>query len=147
MEAPLEIFSRSALEPLATAFGKKVLIYYLGREFGLNKARLTLVREHKSPDSDILALCKLIKSLPPPERALWDSAKSRSFDIGIEAPAKGSYYWSAISPKAVREAAEVNAQIDMTVYGPMKTKGRTKRKRTADPMTHGGLRDSVAVEG
>jgi hypothetical protein len=64
---------------------------------------------------------------------MWDAAKSRSFDIGIKAPAKGGY-WSAVSGEAVRAAAEVGAQIAITVYGPMNVaKQSRKAAKSATP--------------
>jgi len=116
LNVDLEIISRSALEPLVNALGRRVLTLYLGPEFELNKAVLEISGQANSPDSCILNFCKLIRSLPPRERALWNAAKSRTFDIGIEAPEPGRTYWSPISAKAVRAAAEVNARIAISVY-------------------------------
>lgn len=128
LNVDLEIFSRSRLEPLVAAFGKRVITLYLGPEFGLNKAVLEISDLSKSPEFCILSFCKLVRSLAPRERALWDSAKARTFDIGIEAPAKGTNYWSPISAKAVSEAAEVNARIAITVYNlPILAKPRADR--------------------
>jgi hypothetical protein len=120
LNVDLEIFSRSSLEPLVAAFGKKVLVLYLGPEFGLNKAVLEIPGRSKSPDFCILRFCRMINSLPIRERAIWSSARSRTFDIGIEAPPKARIYWSPISEKAIQAAAEVNARIAISVYNPNK---------------------------
>jgi len=125
----LEVFSKSDLQPLVAAFGSKVRVHYLGKEFRLFKAYLDIVEQAKSPKTSILRYCRLIQRLPPQERAIWDAAKSRSFDIGIEAPNAGAYYWSAVSSEAIHAAAEVDAQIAISVYGPMKTVGRAKALR------------------
>jgi hypothetical protein len=118
LNVDLEIFSRLNLEPLVAALGKKVTTLYLGLEFGLNRAVLEVSGRPKSPDFAILSFCKLIRSLPPRELALWSAAKARTFDVGIESPAKGRTYWSPISAKAVSAAAEINARIAITVYNP-----------------------------
>lgn len=131
LNVDLEIFSRSRLEPLVEAFGKRVITLYLGPEFGLNKAVLEISELSKSPEFCILSFCKLVRSLPPRELAIWDSAKARTFDIGIEAPAKGTNYWSPINAKAVSGAAEVDARIAITVYNP--TILRKAKKRQAKP--------------
>jgi len=120
LNVDLEIFSRSALGPLVAAFGEGVYTLHMGPEFGLNKAVLEVSEGPQSPEYCILSFCKLIRSLPPRERALWDAAKSRTFDIGIEAPELGHTYWSPISAKAVHAAAEVNARIAISVYNPKK---------------------------
>lgn len=130
MNVALEIFSRSDLQPLAAAFGPSVRVFYLGKEFGLFKAYFypgERQRQPKTPELGIVWYCKLVNALPPSKRKLWDAAKSRSFDIGIEAPAKGKYYWSAVSSEATRAAAEVGAQIAITVYGPMRVVKRSRR--------------------
>jgi hypothetical protein len=58
----------------------------------------------------------------------------RSFDIGIEAPGRNTYFWSAVSAEAVRAAAEVGAQIAITVYGPMKVM-KPSRKATESALS------------
>jgi hypothetical protein len=50
-------------------------------------------------------------------------------NLGFEAPKKGGYYWGAVSQETVGAAAEVGAQIAITVYGPMK--GMKPAKKTA----------------
>ncbi|MGA3049105.1 MAG: hypothetical protein ABSD67_20905 [Terracidiphilus sp.] len=131
----LEIFSKSDLEPLVAALGNKVMVHYLGREFRKNKAYLCLAGlQPKTPEQGILRYCKLIQKLSPQERAIWDAAKSRSFDIGIEAPKRETYYWSAVNSEAIRAAAEVGAQIAITVYGPMKVARKPKKKQLASTL-------------
>jgi hypothetical protein len=131
MNVALEILSRSDLKPIADAFGSKVRVFYLGKEFGLFKAYFYPGwSQSNTPETGILRYCKLIQNLPEEEQKLWDSAKSRSFDLGFEGPNKGKYYWGAVSQKAVRAAAEVGAQIAITIYGPMKVP-KPKKNRAA----------------
>jgi hypothetical protein len=129
LNVDLEVFSKSDLNPIVAALGSKVHVHFLGMEFGLFKAYVELAQQPKTPDAGIVRYAKLIQNLPPRARGLWDSAKSRSFDIGLKAPERGRYYWSAVGPKAIRAAADVGAQIAITVYGPMKTVGRAKALR------------------
>jgi hypothetical protein len=128
----LEVFSKSELKSLVTAFGSKVHVHYLGMEFGLFKAYLGLAVPSKTPEAGILQYCKLIQKLPPSERAAWNAAKSRSFDIGIEAPKRGSHYWVAVGSDAVCAASEVGAQIAISVYGGMKAARQPKKKVPAN---------------
>jgi hypothetical protein len=134
MNVPLCIFSRSDLKPLAEAMGKRIDLYYSGREGRSHKLRFALKwRRSHSPESEIRELCKLIQNLPPEAKDLWNSAKTRTFDIGIEAPGPGSYFWSAISDKTVKATSEINAQISITIYGPMKRPKATSKSRNASP--------------
>jgi len=128
LNVDVEIFSKSDLQPLVAALGHKVMVHYLGPEFRKHKAYLCLAgAQPKTPENGILRYCKLIQKLPPKERALWDTAKSRSFDIGIEAPKQETYYWAAVGSEAIR--AEVGAQIAITVYGRMKIAQKPKKKQ------------------
>ncbi|MGA2216786.1 MAG: hypothetical protein ABSG51_01780 [Terracidiphilus sp.] len=129
MSVTLEVFSKSDLQPLVAALGSKVRVHFLGTEFRLFKAYRDLADRPKMPETSVLRYCRLIEKLPPEERALWDSAKSRSFWIGIDAPGPGTYYWSAVGSDAIRAAAEVGAQIAITVYGPMKVARKSKKKQ------------------
>ncbi|MFZ0746983.1 MAG: hypothetical protein WAM85_21445 [Terracidiphilus sp.] len=126
----LDIYSKSDLQPLVDSFGEDVINLWTGRVKRTYETHLELGRwrRNQTPTSIILGFCKLVEALPPAKRKIWDAAKSRSFDIGIEAPGRGSYYWSAVSSGAVRAAAEAGAQIAITVYGPMKTVKRPHKK-------------------
>lgn len=129
LNVDLEIFSKSDLKLLADALRRNLDVHYLGMEFGKHKAYFELSAFPRSPDAAIIRYCKLIQKLRPDARKLWDGAKSRSFDIGFEAPRRGRYFWGAVSRDAVRAAADVGAQIAITVYGPMKVAKPAKRKR------------------
>ena len=132
LNVDLEVFSKTDLQSLVAALGSKVHVHYLGMEFGLFKAYLDLAVQPKTPELGILRYCKLIQKLPPTARAAWNAAKSRSFDIGIEAPKRGSHYWVAVGSDAVRAASEVGAQIAISVYGPMKMARKTMKKVPAN---------------
>jgi len=129
----LDIYSKKDLKPLVDALGRGVIDLYVGRVKRTYEAHLELGWHHKrNPTSIIAGLCKLIEALPPAKRRIWNGAKLKSFDIGIEAPARGAHYWDAVSPEAVRAAARIGAQIAVTVYGPMKAakrKGGAKSSR------------------
>lgn len=84
----------------------------------------------QTPSSIILGFCKLVRGLSPAERKIWDSAKSKSFDIGFDVARKGRCYWGFVSSEAVQAAAEVGARIAFTVYGPpMRFRKTTSKKR------------------
>ena len=125
----LDIHSSEDLRQLVDAFGEKVIEMWVGKVRRTYEAHLELGWTKKqTPTSIILGFCKLVRSLKPSKRRLWDAAKSKSFDIGIHAPTRNHHYWSAVSPQAVQAAAEVGAQIAITVYGPMKVVKSSKKK-------------------
>ena len=132
LNVDLNICSKVDLQPLVTAMGKKISLSYVGRVKRMYHAHMDLaIGNPKSLESAILQYCKLVQGLPPDARAMWDAAKVRILDIGIEAPARNSYCWSAISEEAIKAAAEVNAQVAITVYGPMKRVTKATKSNSA----------------
>lgn len=125
----LDIYSSQDMRPLVDGFGNKVIELWVGKVRNTYEAHLEIGWSRKrTPASIILAFCKLVESLKPGKRKLWDAAKTKTFDIGIHAPAQNHRYWSALSAEAVRAAANVGAQIAFTIYGPIK-EGRSSKKR------------------
>jgi hypothetical protein len=129
----LDIYSSADLRPLVDAFGRKVIEIWVGKVRRTYEAHLELGWTKKqNPTSIIVRFCRLIESLKPDNRQLWDAAKTKSFDIGIHAPTRNHHYWSAVSREAVRAAADVGAQIAFTIYGPMTLTKSAKRKRRSN---------------
>lgn len=125
----LDIFSSSDLQPLVSALGNRVIDLFVGKVRQTYEAHLELNWSlHKNPSLIIVRFCRLIESLPQKERKIWNGAKIKCFDIGIEAPERNNHFWHRLSPDAVRSAAEIGAQIAITVYGPMKTMRAKKRR-------------------
>ena len=128
LNVDLRIYSKFDLQPLVSAMGENIVVLYVGRERRMFKAQLELAIGHpKSPESAIRRYCELIRELPAEARELWDAAKSREFDVGIEAPGPMQYYWFSVAPTVIKAASEINAFITVTIYGPMKT-ARKPRK-------------------
>ena len=125
----LDIYSKEDLRPLVDAFGDQVIEMWVGRVRRTYEAHLETGWEpRRTPSSIILRFCKMIHILSPAARKLWNGAKKKSFDIGIYSPTRSYYYWSALTPEAVRAVAELGAQIAITVYGPMKPTRSAKRR-------------------
>jgi hypothetical protein len=140
LNVDLEVFSKSNLQPLVDAMGNKVVVLHVSLYKRTHEAHVELsgshlprtIRHLKSPELLIVGFCSLIQELPPTARELWDAAKSRIFDIGIGPPKRDTFYRATIGREAIRAAAEVRAQIAITVYGPMKTVRRPKTKQPAN---------------
>jgi hypothetical protein len=142
LNVDLDIRSKSDLQPLVDAFGDKIIILYVGRENRHYKARIELNGSHhkreaakheRVPETIILGFCKLIRGLPPAARKLWNGARTRDFDVGIESGKLRKYYWFELTPNALQAAVEVNAKISVSVYGPMKRLKTAKKSRKAAP--------------
>jgi len=114
----LDIYSRTNLEPLVEAFGKKVFVLYVGPFRRSYKAVLELSGNAQSADAKMLAFCRLIRALPRAERTLWDGASVREFNIGLRGGMEPMTFEMTVSEKAVRAAAGVNARIGFTLYSP-----------------------------
>ncbi len=110
------VFSKSDLQPLVTSLVKSVNVLYVGRERRSYKVCLQVPGMPKSPESAIRRFCMLIQKLPRPARKLWDGAKMRMLDIGIDSTPEGTY-WFEISAETVAEVAKLNAIIAVTAYG------------------------------
>jgi hypothetical protein len=114
----LDMYSRSNLQPLVTAFGKKVFVLHSAWNKRTYHARFQLSRCKKNSNADleIRSFRALVDGLEPAGRALWDCAKIRDFDVGVEAPASGYCFVQTLEPATLRAASEVGARILFTVY-------------------------------
>src|SRR5690242_4173880 len=83
----LDIFSRVPLKGLVDAMGEEAFVLYVGGERQKYEAHVELASSHMgmSADRTVIGLTRLVKRLPPRYRKLWDSAKSREFNVGIQA--------------------------------------------------------------
>ncbi len=120
LNVDLDIYSKSNLQPLVTAMGKKVHTLFVGRNKRVYQATLELVGAglSKSPDSTIRTFCALIRSLPKTALMQWNAAKVRDFNIGVQAAMQPLSYRIGLAPETVRAASAVRARIVLTVYAP-----------------------------
>lgn len=134
LNVDLEIFSKRDLQPLINALGQKVLVLYSAREERTYRAHLELARTTKTPDATINAFCALIERLPEAARYLWNQAKRRDFNIGVEAGTSSRQPREfALSTETLKAAHRLGARIAFTVYAPEKLqKGGRKAKRPSD---------------
>ena len=121
LNVDLDIYSRSNLQPLVTALGKKVVVLHVGLDRRTFCAHLELARVTRSADSTIRGFCSLIQALPRKARDLWNSARTRDFNIGVQAAPRPFSHEIALAAETVQAASEVNARIVFTVYAPEAT--------------------------
>ncbi len=113
----LDVWSASPLEPLVHAFGRKVVTLHVGRTGREYAAHLELAVSPDSPDLLLRRFVRLVEDLPRPARALWNRARVREFNIGIQPAAKPYRFELHLKEATVRAAGRVNARIATTVYG------------------------------
>ncbi len=118
LNVDLDIYSRSNLQPLVTALGKKVIVLHTGRDRRTFCAHLELARVTRNADSTIPGFCSLIQALPRTARNLWNSARMRDFNIGVQAGTQPFSHEIALAAETVKAASEVSARIVFTVYAP-----------------------------
>src|SRR5271157_2199944 len=86
LNVDLDVYSKSDLQPLVTALGKGDFALYVGRLQRTYEAHIELAGGNpKSANAAIRAFATLISALPRAQRALWDTAKTREFNIGVQA--------------------------------------------------------------
>jgi hypothetical protein len=116
LNVDLDIYSRSNLEPLVEALKGRLFIHYVGREKGRYAAHLSLSSYGQAVDALILDLGRLIKKLPKPAKALWNSATSREFNLGIQSGYKPKCFEVKVNESSVALVSELNASIVITTY-------------------------------
>jgi len=115
LNVDLDIRSRTPLDSLVKALGRRVVTLHVGRAGRRYVAHLEMRTVRTDPDRLIRDFVTLIKRLPRDSRRTWDVAEHREFNLGIQAGAET--FELRLAPEAVRAAADVNASIGVTVYG------------------------------
>jgi hypothetical protein len=118
----LDIFSRVPLKGLIDAMGEEAFVLFVGGEKQKYHAHVELASSHMgtmTADRAILGLTRLVKRLPPRYRRVWDSAKSREFNIGIEAGLEPSSFELRLDRRTVEAVREVRGALVVTVYAPV----------------------------
>jgi hypothetical protein len=117
----LDIFSRVPLKGLVDAMGEEAVVLYVGGEREKYEAHVELASSHPGMTAAraIIGLTRLVKRLPPRYRKLWDSAKSREFNIGIEAGLEPHSFELRLDRRTVDAVREVGGTLVVTVYAPV----------------------------
>jgi len=70
----------------------------------------------KDPEVVILELVRLVKSLPPAARQVWDAASRRVFDIGLRSSRRPPAQRFNLGGATLREVASIGADVAITLY-------------------------------
>src|SRR4051812_46724848 len=129
MNVDLDIHSRVSLQGLVGAMGDEAFVLYVGGERRRHQAHVELAASHMdmSADRTILGLIRLIKRLPPRYRKVWDAARTREFNIGIEAGLQPRSFELRLQRRTIEAVAAVGATIVTTVYAPILEETKPER--------------------
>jgi hypothetical protein len=118
LNVDLILYSRWNLEPLVAAPGRRVCVLYTGKQRRTYEAHLELAGQPKSADAGIRGLAALIGALPEAERKLWDTARTRDFNIGVEAAMKPFTFEIPIARETGEAASAPGTRIVFTLCAP-----------------------------
>ena len=120
MNVDLDVLSRSPLDRLATAFGRAVSVLYVGGEGNLFEAHFELA-DSSARDADALmkGFVALVRGLPPGVRKLWNDAKSRDFNVGIQSALKPHCHEVRLTAETLKAVAAVRGSVVITTYAPI----------------------------
>jgi hypothetical protein len=137
LNVDLDVIASYDLQPLATAFGKKVSILYVGPYRRRYLASLEVSGVTRSAEKTVARFVSLVRALNPAARRLWKEATTRELDIGIQAGAEVGPFRLTIGRAALRAAADIDARLVVTVYGSGVSRLR-KRRRARPPRRRPG---------
>lgn len=116
----LDLVSSASLDALVQAMGEDVFVLHVGGKRRKFEAHLELASSHigMSVDDTILGLTRIVQRLPRSFRKVWDTARSREFNIGIEAGLEPHAYELRLQRRTLDAIAGVRGTIVVTVYAP-----------------------------
>lgn len=120
LNVDLEVFSRSPLDPLIAAFGKKVDILHVGKWGRRYTAHLEVAGSGYRADAERLIgrFVAMVKALSKSNRELWDRAQSRDFNLGIETASRSRTFELRLDRDTLAAVAGVKGSVVITVYAP-----------------------------
>jgi len=118
LNVDLDLYSMKKLDGLVSALGDDVYALYAGREGRLWSAHLELAEAPRSADAAMRKFSGLVRALPPAARNLWDRARSREFNIGLQAGSVGKPLEFKLTTRTLRDVSSINARIGVTIYPP-----------------------------
>ena len=125
----LEIYSRIRLSPLVEAFGERVAVLYDGRVRSRYLAALEVHGWQLTEEQEIRRFVSMVRQLPPRARRLWDTAQSRTFDIGVQARRTPHSFTFRLSAATIAAVAGLGGRIAITTYAPERPERRLTARR------------------
>jgi hypothetical protein len=116
LNVDLEIRSRSNLRPLVDALRRRLFVLHAGRVRGVFFASFEVGGVTLPPDAAIGRLARALSDLPPSLRRLWEGARDRVFDIGLEKTTGRGRFPLALRQETVKTIARLDARVALTLY-------------------------------
>ena len=118
LNVDLDLQSVAEPDPLIKALGSAVLCQRVGRVGRAHRVRFMLSRQPASPSDAIVGFAKLVTKFPDEGRAIWNNARSKEFDIGIESGFEPFSAEWVLERRVIDVIAELGARLRITVYAP-----------------------------
>jgi len=136
LNVDVDVWSTADLRPLVAAMGKRIHVHHAGEERGAYATHFSLASaDTRDANTRIRRLIALIEKLPSPARRLWDRARRRDFNIGIQAGVSPFSHDIALDETTVALVAGVRARIVVTTYAveqDQRNRPLSRRRRTFD---------------
>ena len=117
LNVDVDVWSKSTLEPLVAALGRRIGIHYVGDEGKQYGAHFSLAHSWgKDADTLTRQLATLVTTLPGPARRLWDNARVKDFNVGIQSGITPHSHEVAIKESTVALVARVGGRLVITTY-------------------------------
>jgi hypothetical protein len=107
LNVDLDLYASKPLDKLVAAFGKNITVLYVGRHRRRYSAHVELGASGygQSVDRIILGLVRMVEKLPPSQRAAWNAASLRQFNIGIQAEKQPPVFELLVKAKSIEAIA------------------------------------------
>jgi hypothetical protein len=130
----LDVYAGVPLDNFVQALGDEAFVLYVGGGRRKYEAHVELASSHMamSADDTIVGLVRLVRGLPRVQRKIWDSAKRREFNIGIEAGLEPHGFELRLQQRTLQAMTDVRAVLVITVYAPDLSEARlpvTRRRK------------------
>lgn len=120
LNADLDIFSDRDLQPLIDEIGERACLLHGGPFTDELPFMARYEIDHdpatKSPETLILAFCRLIESLSSTSRALWDSSRQRVIDLGYEVVIARDRTHDRITAETLARMAALHIDLAWSFY-------------------------------
>jgi hypothetical protein len=125
LNVDLDLLSRSNLQPLVTVLRHRTFALHVGRDKHTYRAHLELSEAPRNPDAAIRSFAALIRTLPKAERKLWDTARVRDFNVGVQAAMQPHCYEIPLARETIEAVSTLRARLVFTIYAPSNASQRT----------------------
>jgi hypothetical protein len=134
LNVDLDVSGTEDLSPLVQALHPAIFELHTGRGRSGYETHLELASRASARTSDadatIKRFVKLLTVLPPRARGLWERARQRDFNIGIQGGSEPHAFELGLRPETLQAVARLGARIVVTVYavGPEYLDWRRRRR-------------------